>query len=199
MPDLICKECEHTFFERSELALMQPCPECGAEDTLELDVGDPGPLEAPAAEPDRLEVARKAAARLLDEHELTEPPIDVETLAGTLGLSVERRALGDLDGELRGTRIIVNRDRHRVRQRFTIAHEIGHFVLHTAHGATAQVERQADAFAAALLMPQPLLARAVREMPRLADLKRHFDVSEPAMAIAVRNAGLTRKLEKSDQ
>jgi predicted nucleic acid-binding Zn-ribbon protein len=196
MPDLVCSECGHAFFDRSQLALMQPCPECGEDDTLELDDYDPGPVESAAPEPNRIAVAQAAAARLLDEHNLTEPPIDVESLAGKLGLSVERRALGDQSGELRGTRIIVNRDHPSVRQRFTIAHEIGHFVLHTDHCATAQIERQADAFAAALLIPSPILARAVRETPRLAELKRHFDVSEPAMTIAVQDAGLTRKLEQ---
>lgn len=60
-------------------------------------------------------------------------------------------------------------------KRFTLAHEVGHWVLHAAHvhlhrdrpiqGSTyaprADIEQEADYFAACLLMPRDLLAKAV--------------------------------------
>ncbi len=65
------------------------------------------------------------------------------------------------------------------RFRFTIAHEIGHLTLHTGieqlfretpdtvlGARTKTIEREADAFAAALLMPRHLLEREIRVVAR---------------------------------
>lgn len=79
------------------------------------------------------------------------------------------------------------------RQRFTIAHELGHIVLdHDASMATddeaaAQMERDADAFASALLMPAEDARRELR-MPnfaRLVALKQRWHVS---IAFLIRRA-----------
>ena len=87
------------------------------------------------------------------------------------------------------------------RRRFTIAHEIGHFVLHPgrcraerdglANAAMLAEEREADAFAAELLMPEHLVWQAVREqgadVQRLAD---RFQVSSRAMQVRLRRLHL---------
>lgn len=87
---------------------------------------------------------------------------------------------------------------HEGRFRFTCAHELGHFVLHRKlaarfQDATAEpeelvgIERQANSFAAAFLMPRhllfPELARACSEcqlalQPTLFELLRHTPESE---------------------
>jgi hypothetical protein len=98
-----------------------------------------------------------------------------------------------------------------VRQRFSIAHELGHFRLHAqqrehcqcAHTAvdpqdsdeplatTPRIEREADAFAAAFLMPQALLRMDVAHFGRcVAFLAARYQVSEPAMRRRLRRLGL---------
>lgn len=90
------------------------------------------------------------------------------------------------------------------RQRFTIAHELGHHVLHNNHGkrfrdtsAALQggtydpVEVQANRFAAELLMPDYavhalIVDNGVASIERLA---QSFGVSEKAMQIRLKNLG----------
>ena len=104
-------------------------------------------------------------------------PVDPVAIADRLGLQVFAVTLPDpeLSGMLvkeRGgvPRIYLNKDQHPHRQRFTCAHEIGHFVKrsveddsdafeyvdrrsHLSSQGTHPDERWANAFAAALLMP----------------------------------------------
>lgn len=93
-----------------------------------------------------------------------------------------------------------------VRQRFTIAHEIGHFALGHLNSAgkmfrdtpenfsngAAPEERQANAFAAQLLMPEKVVKFAVNErgFNTLKSLANVFDVSEVAMKYRLVNLGL---------
>lgn len=88
------------------------------------------------------------------------------------------------------------------RQRFTIAHELGHFILHRNNQAAfncstesiysgseglAQMEREADDFASNLLMPGNLLRQRLDgqevDFYLLSDLAREFGVSLEAMCI----------------
>ena len=87
------------------------------------------------------------------------------------------------------------------RRRFTIAHELGHWYLHHAGGgtetrycrsdevgvtvtSTRAREREANRFAAALLMPEPLVrAETVRLRCNVGLLARGFGVSEAAMRV----------------
>jgi hypothetical protein len=99
-----------------------------------------------------------------------------------------------------------------VRQRFSIAHELGHFRLHAqqrehcqcAHPAidppdsddeslatTPRFEREADAFAAAFLMPQALLRADIAQFGCcVAFLAARYQVSEPAMRRRLRRLEL---------
>src|SRR5262249_6862121 len=115
------------------------------------------------------------------------------------------------------TMIIVNAANAPVRQRFTIAHEIGHFALHRgtvyldgrarvnfrdglSSMATDQEEIDANAFAAALLMPARWVRSdfesvvrnaAVNSEEELAeDLAVRFSVSRQAMHFRLINLGL---------
>jgi hypothetical protein len=91
-----------------------------------------------------------------------------------------------------------------VRRRFTIAHEIGHFVLHPEYsrtdggGAVTEAgrmeEREADAFAAELLMPDHLMREAVREQGLdVALLADRFEVSRKAMQARLGSLGLAER------
>ncbi|MGB7587265.1 MAG: ImmA/IrrE family metallo-endopeptidase [Solirubrobacterales bacterium] len=196
MPDYYCSECEEEFFDRSMVVAPGPCQLCGADETVSL-AEDEHPPEPPTRQLDPRAEARAAAETLLAEQGVSAPPVDVVAIAEALGLQVSYSALGDVDGELRGDRIRINRDHHPVRQRFTIAHELGHLRLHTSHGAGAVVERQAEVFAGALLVPPGLLRAAVVEQSDFEALRHRFEVSRPALTIALREANLTGRVSNS--
>ena len=133
---------------------------------------------------DEIEAARGALDRFTDAYGLSAPPVDVAELAGSLcRLRVRRGAdLCAIAGAAPGTHlsgvllpatweIWVRRDESETRRRFTIAHEVGHHFLHSdgvkvlcrpadvdqADDAERAKERQANRFAAELLMPEPLV------------------------------------------
>jgi Zn-dependent peptidase ImmA (M78 family) len=88
------------------------------------------------------------------------------------------------------------------RQRFTVAHELGHWKLGHGNsfrdrpddfgiGATTFFERQANAFAACLLMPRGLvLELAHLSLKGVDDMARTFKVSRAAMEYRLKNLGL---------
>ena len=117
------------------------------------------------------------------EFGLTEPPVDVERIARLRGYRVVfERFPSDLSGTLvrdptSGVTIGINSFQAPVRQRFSIAHEIGHAELHKHVGSDGvlfidppgtermhrdelsstgddDLEIEANQFAAALLMPR---------------------------------------------
>lgn len=129
------------------------------------------------------------AEKLLDEHRFRSPPIDVERLAELLGVQVsyqefeEPDVSGILYREDSRKLIAINKGHHANRKRFSIAHEIGHLLLHqgvpvivdktfrVAHLnrrdaksglATDRQEIEANQFAAALLMPRALVSVSIR-------------------------------------
>jgi Zn-dependent peptidase ImmA (M78 family)/transcriptional regulator with XRE-family HTH domain len=71
------------------------------------------------------------------------------------------------------------------RRRFSVAHELGHLVLHHAPEGTPHVlERQADAFAEAFLLPEAAMRAALVPpitLTTLADLKVRWGVSLQAL------------------
>lgn len=132
-------------------------------------------------------------------------PVKVGALANDLGLKVVISELPTgISGKL--TRdpadrekwiIRVNRHEHRNRQRFTIAHEIAHFILHRDEigdeltddtfyrsGLSERREWEANRLAAEILMPWPLIrAEMAEEKKTPAELAQKFGVSEAAMHI----------------
>jgi len=196
MPWFVCEneDCGHRFFERSELAAMSPCPVC-EEDGVEPEYDEPTPPAAPTPTArERAVDARNEANRFLQKHKVTDVPVDVERLARAESLTIERRPLGDDDGETVGWSITVNSDQPLVRQRFTIAHELGHFVMHSAHGTDDDSERQADVFAGALLVPRDALWREFATTKDPEALARRFLVSRETMWIELKNARLVTKI-----
>lgn len=145
-----------------------------------------------------------------------EIPVPIAAIAeDLLGLLVEEASLA-VSGMLvpRERRIVLNADEPPERRRFTLAHEIGHWVCQCVGRPLAApvlcrtvgppgpsslalegvdaAEREANVFAAELLMP----AEAVRALaPRAApvELVRRFAVSEPAIAWRLFNLGLAAR------
>jgi Zn-dependent peptidase ImmA (M78 family) len=156
----------------------------------------------------------KLASKVLAAVGASKAPIPVELVARRLGLAVKANDFtDDVSGVLvieEGSGTIGYNEHHaEVRQRFTIAHEIGHYQLHKSYlslfvdkgysvayrdkrSSTGEIrwEREANAFAAALLMPKELLTREVQDHDfdlgderSLDELSKLFGVSTQAMAI----------------
>jgi Zn-dependent peptidase ImmA (M78 family) len=138
---------------------------------------------------------------LAERFGLTSVPVDVIEIAKVLGLRVSFEAMDDsmsgfLERRTSGWVLGVNVHHHPLRQRFTVAHEIAHFVLHrdqnprgfkdetfARRNATGnQMERQADQFAAELLMPEEQVRKwVVAGVKSLNELAAKFGVSSLAM------------------
>jgi hypothetical protein len=137
-------------------------------------------------------------------------PVPVEAIAeDLLGLRIEEAWDIDCSGMLLPAerRIVLNahervggRDDPPLRRfRFTIAHEIGHWVCHCLEGrvpspepsycrpvdlteaADRTLEREANVFAAELLMPEAAVRSAWSELEDVAGCAARFDVSPTAM------------------
>jgi Zn-dependent peptidase ImmA (M78 family) len=78
--------------------------------------------------------------------------------------------------------ILVNSILPTDRKRLTLAHELGHLVMHTTYG-DADVEDQANAFAAEFLMPEQIILPQLRALSlgKLAALKAEWGVSMQAI------------------
>jgi hypothetical protein len=132
-------------------------------------------------------------------------PVPVESIAeDLLGLAIEVRDDLTVSGMLLPAerRILVRSDEPLERRRFTIAHELGHWICQCLEGEMRPVycraaeigvdpeakalEREANIFAANLLMPEPSLhGIELDTAPAL------FGVSDEAMAWRLFNLGLS--------
>jgi len=145
--------------------------------------------------------------RLLKLFEVLVPPVPVQDIARKMGVIVESCEI-DSDGQLfmdinaGVAKILVNKRASHVRERFTIAHEIGHLMQHhftTVHrDASGQyegrIEWEANNYAADLLMPYWMIkfvGPRYKNDPR--ELAPIFDVSEQAMFYRLKNLGFVPK------
>lgn len=78
--------------------------------------------------------------------------------------------------------LLLNADLTNDRKRWTLAHELGHLVLHSNY-VDPDVEAQADAFAAEFLMPRHVIEPDLRDLTpsRLIALKKQWGVSMAAL------------------
>jgi Zn-dependent peptidase ImmA (M78 family) len=166
--------------------------------------------------------AEKAEARataLIKKFEIESAPVPVEQVARRLGAEVVYRAFeGDVSGMVYrndNEKVIgVNSSHPPNRQRFTVAHEIGHLVLHKGKqvyvdsfegrinwrdGARDGVEADANAFAAELLMPREFISKEVAQAmeepaasPKqlVATMAKRFRVSQLSMQFRLENLGI---------
>ena len=164
----------------------------------------------------------RQAAKVLAEAGVVGPPVDVEWLAtkifdlDVLYEHLESGVSGMLYRDERQSAIAVNLDHPEVRQRFTIAHELGHFLLHKGRPiivdhlvrarvnlrdsesslATSSEEIEANGFGAALLMPSEWIFRDVDDrLPMAAgrlvnNLSKLYRVSTQAMELRLINLGI---------
>jgi Zn-dependent peptidase ImmA (M78 family) len=139
------------------------------------------------------------AARLLDEFSFALPPIDPVRIARGKGVTVYFVGFGKDQQNISGfydfveKAIFVNKDEYPLRQTFTIAHELGHKILHEdwakssdyrmllrdqGHDGDDPHEKEANAFAANLLVPRSMLDK-YRKNLSVEQLSKLFAVSVP--------------------
>src|SRR5688572_10230391 len=156
---------------------------------------------------------RAKANELLKKCGVSMAPVNVEGIASSLGILLRRtpaedQVSGFLFKQKSGPAVIgVNSLHHPNRQRFTIAHELGHFILHdfddvhvdeyvmklrspeSSTGANKD-EVEANRFAAELLMPEGILEQEIARLGvqdvsddrAMQQLAKQFQVSMQAMS-----------------
>jgi Zn-dependent peptidase ImmA (M78 family) len=167
--------------------------------------------------------AEQTAAALLEKYRVDQPPVPIEEIAAAEGALVVRNHFqGHESGfalrENGGRWIIgVNTATSPRRQRFTVAHELGHLLLHEgtlitdysiyldkrderSSLGTDKQEIEANRFAAELLMPQKLLVAELQKELRvgaadsrdalIAKLAKSFSVSVEAMSYRLVNLNI---------
>lgn len=169
---------------------------------------------------------RQLVSRLLADNDVESSPVGIELIAKNLGIDVVFDvASNDIAGFLvkdyeNKTAVIgVNKNHSEPRQRFTIAHELGHFFLHDYDGVhfdgkhsgsqmflrdekssqgTDVEEREANYFAAEILMPVSLLQKDLAKIKEisltdedinLTKLAKNYKVSSQALTFRLANLG----------
>ncbi len=165
---------------------------------------------------------QEEARKILRHLKLSRPPIAVGKVARHLGAHIR---YSPFDGEISGMVYIlagvpiigVNSLHRRNRQRFTIAHECGHLVMHrhllshevhvdkqfsvlrrTSSSGSNRIEDQANQFAGELTMPKRMLEAAIKRNAEdymididdsiiIKKLAQEFRMSENVMKIRVGN------------
>jgi len=149
----------------------------------------------------------RAADELLEQADIDGLPIPIQQLARDCGALVVELPMSDgLSGLVfeyeDGAVIAVNADHPANRRRFSIAHELGHYLLDhhdrfhidvddsDVPGYDWQVERMANEFAAEILMPRNQVIPEFAANPDTHTLAARFKVSEMAMGYRLVNLGL---------
>lgn len=152
-------------------------------------------------------------------HNLPQEPLDLEAFFQTVpNISIRYESLGDagISGSLHCAEdldkndnewvITLNKDQHPRRQRFTTAHELGHYCMHRNRESHFEdviffrsnisngQDWQATRFAADILMPKERVCRCFSEgMQSAEELAQHFDISVLAMRIRMEQLGLMKE------
>lgn len=141
---------------------------------------------------------RKITSRLLKECHIIDPPIRIEAISKKLEIILEKgdpeilnlfkiknlSAFIDLESKI----VVYNSTHPSVRNRFSIAHEIGHLLL--KHSFKNDIfclksrdprEVEANMFAAELLMPFEWIKKDLKNGLKVADIAYKYWVSEEAV------------------
>ena len=146
-----------------------------------------------------------SARALLDRHWDAALPVRPVALASSAGLLVFRRAdfsaVAGIERDVNGRPVIMlgsapDSEQAKLRERFAIAHALGHIALshfgpgdlphqdvasHFSLNATSPIERAANDFAMALLMPEDALEVILRDRRSISEIASIFVVSEVAL------------------
>lgn len=162
------------------------------------------------------------AKEFCKENNVNDYPVEIVSLCNKFGLKVYEKYLpSDVSGSIvvgsdkfdrynSGNFIMINLMDSPQRRRFTIAHELAHFILHKepgqalyAHrdaGQHDQTEVEANIFASYVLMPDELIKDALdrledhRHLPlsvKVGYISREFAVSRDAAQVRLAQFGIT--------
>lgn len=151
---------------------------------------------------------------LAEKHNISLFPLDIESLVIKLGIKIikedgEEDFSGCIQQRADGVYYLsVNKYHNPRRQRFTMAHELGHFILHKDKlneigretilmrepKALSNIEREANDFASDLLMPKDVFTQQIKVgMNQIEDLADFFQVSVPAIKYRAMRLGYLRE------
>ncbi len=161
---------------------------------------------------------KKSEMSIVARH-MTKAPVDLDAIFGELGITYEPIWMDEASGSISrdGDTFIVNVNalESKVRQRFTAAHELAHYLLHrdlmgdgkrmhrhvdTLYAKGDQPgdvifnrshEIEANRIAAQIIMPKKLVEQEYGKGQDVADLASKFGVSKPAMEIRLKTLGLS--------
>lgn len=148
-------------------------------------------------------------SEILLNNDMYKVPVDVIKIANANDIKVYEGILNKkISGAIRYDKdeekfaILVNKNNVKTRQRFTIAHELGHYFLHKEFLKSEEIhvdimyrsaeksdeedkkrEREVDYFAGSLLMNRTLLTRLYKENNSIQSLADIFNVSVSAMTV----------------
>ena len=163
--------------------------------------------------------AHELRAEYLATYPADEIPVPVESIAeDLLCLRIEERDLGECSGMLLPSErlIVVNAaeatsgETPTRRHRFTIAHELGHWICHARRDAVGEaptycrsqdvsqdtdrdLEREANVFGAELLMPEAAVREAWAAAPDASEFAARFEVSALAAQWRLYSFGLAER------
>ncbi|MCX6785137.1 MAG: ImmA/IrrE family metallo-endopeptidase [Candidatus Komeilibacteria bacterium] len=148
---------------------------------------------------------RNKIKTILDKLEIKEPPIPLEKITTFFGLAVINYP--KFPDSVSGTiikdddllAIGVNDNHAKVRQRFTIAHELGHYILghdvdkilDDEFDKSSDKEKEANSFAGELLIPHHMLESDLKnQIWTIKDLSQRYQVSEQVVTIKLLESNL---------
>lgn len=166
----------------------------------------------------RSRIAREKAHNIISMFRITELPINIVKVANLLGFKILPFDFPEtMSGviKIEGTKkvIAVNKNMPEVRQRFTIAHELGHYLSGHSNFSDEKIrfvdpdkkyldpqhrdEEEADEFAAELLMPEFMVKKdALENKLSASELAKKYNVSEQAMWLQLINLKLATHQSK---
>lgn len=170
---------------------------------------------------------RNLVKEILLANNIKSAPVNIEKIAENQKIQIVEQSIEDevagfllKDFDSKNALIGVNTHHHSNRQRFTVAHELGHYFLHEHEGVhfdskttglrmylrneksttgTDLEEREANLFAAELLMPEDLLRQDLADIEAvylideddktIKDLADKYQVSPMALTYRLANLG----------
>lgn len=146
--------------------------------------------------------SEQESEKIIEKNYITFPPINLQEIVEEEGLSLavaefgEQNISGFIDFEKK--MIIANKYDSDTRQRFTIAHELGHWILHQKeinedHDIVVlyrrpiqtendPLEQEANCFAANLLVPKKFLKEFIKKKLNSKQIANIFGVSESVIS-----------------
>ena len=146
---------------------------------------------------------------MINDYKLT-PPINLRSLCENLHIKIKEVDFDDdLSGMLTKQTIYLSTNIHENRKRFTLAHELGHYLIHkkqdnsykgvrfrSEHIASQEKneEREANLFASLLLIPTQFINDDIKDLKEISedfilDLAKKYKVSPIAMTIRLEKLG----------